>query len=316
MHYNCVKKKSSQLLPNQKQPIMKIQTILAVALAMLLFSSCEKNADPLTPISNGTAKVNFIFKFDSTQARLNAVGQPAAMPAAHAGQSPRFNSMSAHYVEMTPSAFTALGAGAILYRAPEVTTGGSTAIDFSTSKFAGNNQVFLSVPVKNFAAGTYTWLRVSLAYQNYNVYMNALGQTIDATVASFIGFNTYVRNYKVKDSIVSINANKLQGYWAVEGKVFGVGFLSQGQAPPGATTVPNPLFASSPIPAGSCLVTAQFLTPLVVTGKENTDINIVFSLSNNKSFEWLDVDNNGTYDPNNGDVVVDMGIRGMIPKIQ
>ena len=290
--------------------------MLAVASAIVLFSSCQKNADPPTPISNGTAKVNFIFKFDSTQVRLNALGQPSPMPPGNAGQSPRFNTMSAQYVELAPSPFTALGAGAILYKAPEVTTGGSTAIDFTNAKFAGNNQVFLSVPVKSFAAGTYNWLRVSLAYQNYNIYLNALGQTIDATLASFIGFKTYLGSYKVKDSTVVVNANKLQGYWALEGRVFGIGFLSTGQPPPGATTVPNPLFASSPIPAGSCLVTAQFLTPLVVTGNETQDINIVVSLSTNKSFEWIDVDNNGTYDPNNGDLVIDMGIRGMIPTKQ
>lgn len=295
---------------------MKLRTLLAVAPALCLFSACEKNADDPTPIGNGTAKVNFIFKFDSTQVRLNALGQPAAMAAGHKGQSPRFNSMSAHYVELTPTAFTALGGGAILYRAPEVTTGGTNAIDFSSSKLAGNNQVFLSVPVKNFAAGTYNYLRVSLAYQNYNVYMNAVGQTIDATIASFIGFNTYLKTYKVKDSTVTINANKLQGYWAVEGKVFGIGFLSQGQAPPGATTVPNPLFASSPIPAGSCLVTAQFTTPLIITGNETNDVNIIVSLSTNKSFEWIDADGNSTYDPDNGDTVIDMGIRGMIPTIQ
>jgi hypothetical protein len=295
---------------------MKLYFPLAVASA-LLFSSCQKNADDPTVITPpGTAKVNFIFKFDSTQARLNAIGQPAPMPAGNAGQSPRFNSMSAHYVELSPSAFTALGAGAVVYKAPQVNTGGATAIDFTNSKFAGNDQTFLSVPVKDFAAGTYNWLRVSLAYQNYNIYMNALGQTIDATLASFIGFNTYLGSYKVKDSTVIVNANKLQGYWALEGKVFGVGFLSQGQAPPGATTVPNPLFASSPIPAGSCLVTGQFNFPLVVTGNETSDINVVVSLSINKSFEWIDVDSNGTYDPNNGDQVIDMGIRGMIPKIK
>ena len=295
---------------------MKLQTQLMAASAMLLFSSCQKNADSPTPINNGTAKVNFIFKFDSTQVRLNALGRAAPMPAGNAGQSPRFNTKSAHYVELTPTAFTALGAGAVVYKATQVNTGGATAIDFTNSKFAGNNQIFLSVPVKDFAAGTYTWLRVSLAYQNYNIYMNALGQTIDATLASFIGFNTYLGNYKVKDSTVVVNANKLQGYWALEGKVFGVGFLSFGQAPAGATTVPNPLFASSPIPAGSCLVTGQFAMPLVITGNEKTDINVVVSLSTNKSFEWIDVDNNGTYDPNNGDAVIDMGIRGMIPKIQ
>lgn len=295
---------------------MKLYFPLAVASA-LLFSSCQKNSDDPTVITPPvTAKVNFIFKFDSSQARLNAIGQPAPMPAGNAGQSPRFNSMSAHYVELSPSAFTALGAGAVVYKAPQVNTGGATAIDFTNSKFAGNDQTFLSVPVKDFAAGTYNWLRVSLAYQNYNIYMNALGQTIDATLASFIGFNTYLGSYKVKDSTVVVNANKLQGYWALEGKVFGVGFLSQGQAPPGATTVPNPLFASSPIPAGSCLVTGQFPTPLVITGNETSDINVVVSLSINKSFEWIDVDSNGTYDPNNGDQVIDMGIRGMIPKIK
>jgi hypothetical protein len=224
--------------------------------------------------------------------------------------------MSAHYVELAPNAFTALGAGAILYKAPEVTTGGSKAIDFSNSKFAGNNQLFLSVPVTSFAAGSYSWLRISLAYQNYNIYMNALGQTIDATLASFIGFNTYVGSYKVQDSNIAVNANKLQGYWALEGKIFGVGFLSSGQAPAGATTVPNPIFASSPIPQGSCVVTAQFATPFIVTGNETKDINIIVSLSINKSFEWIDVDHNGTYDPNNGDLVIDMGIRGMIPIVQ
>lgn len=293
---------------------MKFQSLTAIAIAALLSQSCQK--EPQSGSGSSEAKINFIFKFDSTQVRLNAIGQPSPMPAGHAGQSPRFNSMSAHYLEMAPSPLTALGAGAILYHAPQVTTGGATAIDFSKSKFAGNNQVFLSVPVKSFAAGTYTWLRVSLAYQNYNVYMNALGQTIDATLASFIGFNTYISSHKVKDSTITVNGNRLQGYWAVEGKYLGIGFLSSGQAPAGATTVPNPLFATSPIPAGSCLVTGEFVSPLVVTGNETSDINIVVSLSVNKSFEWIDVDGNGTYDPNNGDHVIDMGIRGMIPRRQ
>lgn len=291
---------------------MKFTPIIALALAMFMLQSCQKE----TSTGTGEAKVNFIFKFDSTQVRLNAIGQPSPMPAGNAGQSPRFNSMSAHYVELAPNATTALGGGAILYKAPEVATGGATAIDFSNSKFAGNNQVFLSVPIKNFAAGTYNWLRISLAYQNYNIYMNALGQTIDATLASFIGYNTYLSNFKVKDSTVTVNANKLQGYWALEGKFSGIGFLTTGQAPPGATTVPNPLFATSPIPQGSCVVTAKFTNPFIVTGNETKDINIIVSLSTNKSFEWIDVDGNGTYDPNNGDQVIDMGIRGMIPIIQ
>jgi len=278
--------------------------------AIMAFQSCKKNEDQP---SNSEAKINFIFKFDSTQARLNAIGQPSVIASGNAGQSPRFNKMSAHYLELAPTAFTALGAGAVLYHAPEVSTGGATAIDFSKAKFAGNNEIFLSIPIKSFAAGPYSWIRVSLAYQNYNVYVNGMGQTIDATVASFIGYRTYLGSFKIKDSTIIVNGNRAQGYWATEASAFGFGMVQSGQAPAGATTVPNPIFATSPIPAGSCVVTGQFASPLVVSGNETADINIVVSLSTNKSFEWKDMDSNGRFDPLNGDSVVDMGIRGLIP---
>jgi hypothetical protein len=289
---------------------MKFNPLYLLAL-LPLTQSCSKDSDSPTPIS--TAKVNFIFKFDSTQARLNNIGQPSTIPTGNAAQSPKFNTMSAHYVELAPTALTALGTGAVLYHAPEVTTGGATAIDFSKAKFAGNNEIFLSVPVKSFAAGKYTWLRVSLAYQNYVVKITGLGQTIDATVASFIGYNTYITSHKVKDSTLAVNANRAQGYWAAEGSYLGFGSVQSGQAPAGATTVPNPLFNSSPIPAGSCVVTGQFAAPLIVTGNETSDINIVVSLSTNKSFEWRDITPNGQFNPLDGDQVVDMGLRGMIP---
>ena len=162
--------------------------------------------------------------------------------------------------------------------------------------------------------GSYNWLRVSLAYQHYDIKYMFNGAELTGTIASFIGFDTYVRNYKVKDSTITLNSNKLQGYWAFESSYLGLGFVSQGQAPPGATTVPNPLQATSPIPAGSCVVTGQFSAPLIITGNETSDINIQVSVSTNKSFEWKDVDSNGKLDPANGDQIVDMGIRGMIPK--
>jgi hypothetical protein len=286
-----------------------MRKISALGFAILAVVACKKKE----VIISNTAKINFIFKFDSTQPRLNAIGQPSVIRLGNAAQSPRFNTMSAHYIELAQNAFTPLGSGQVLYHAPEVSTGGGTAIDFSQAKFAGNNQVFLSVPISSFAAGSYSWLRVSLAYQNFNVYINGLGQTTDATVASFLGYKTFINQYKIKDSLQVINANKSQGFWAVEGSAFGQGFVRSGQAPAGATTVPNPIFASSPVPAGSCVVTGQFATSLIVTGNETADINIIVSLSTNKSFEWVDVDNNGKYDPLNGDVVVDMGLRGLIP---
>lgn len=279
-------------------------------LLLFAFSSCKKST---TDDPNSGPHINFVFKFDSTQVRLDAFGQPVGVAPGNGAQSPVFNVMSAHYLEMTPNQFTGLGAGAVLYRAPETTAGGLNAIDFSKSSFAGEGQTFLSVPIKSFAAGTYNWLRVSLAYQNYNVKFRSNSQNLTGTLASFIGFRTYIQNYKVKDSTVIVNANKDQGYWGFETSVSGFGFLSTGQAPAGATTVPNPIFATSPIPQGSCLVTGQFATPLVVTGSETSDITIVVSLSINKSFEWREVYGPGTFDPANGDAVVDMGIRGLIP---
>ena len=297
---------------NVKTTNHAVNICILFSAAAIIFTSCKKSDNNSTT----TVKVNLIFKFDSTQVRLNSFGTTVSVPAGHGGQSPRFNSMSAHYAELTASAITALGNGSVLYRAPEVSTGGSNAIDFSKANFAGNNQTFLTLPLSSVAPGTYNYLRVSLAYQNYNVYVHVPGYTLDATLASFIGFNTYIGNLKIKDSTVAVNANKLQGYWGFEASAPGFGLVRTGQAAPGATTVPNPLFATSAVPAGSCVVTGAFAAPLVITGNETSDINIEVSLSTNKSFEWTETDGNNQYNPlpPNNEQVIDMGIRGMIPK--
>lgn len=104
-----------------------------------------------------------------------------------------------------------------------------------------------------------------------------------------------------------MNANKLQGYWAFE-TAYNV---TQGQVPAGGTTVPNPLFNSSPIPQGSCVVTGAFQNPLIITGNETQNVVVTVSLSTNKSFEWEEHSTPGYYEPALGDVVVDMGVRGM-----
>jgi hypothetical protein len=303
-----------------------IAPVLVLVALITLAASCNKEiSDP----GSSNPKLVFKFKFDSTQARLNNIGQPQGVAAGNAGQSPVFNKMSAHYIEMTPTAFTALGGGAVLYHAPETTIGGATAIDFEKSSFAGNNETFYSIPLKSITPGEYEWLRVSLAYQNYDVkyYLDTvisgitIKQEFPATTASFIGYNTYIKNLTIKTQTLPVNANKAQGFWGFETTINYLGvnypFSSSGQAPPGATTVPNPIFATSPIPAGSCLVTGAF-TPgkLKITGTETSDIVIEVSLSINKSFEWTEVVNDGRWEPGKGESVVDMGIRGMIPKIK
>jgi hypothetical protein len=282
-----------------------------------LFVACKKNdSATISPSTPPAPNLVFKFKFDSTQVRLNNFGQAATMPAGHSGQSPRFNLMSAHYIELAQDSLTLLGKGDVLYNAPVTTAGGASAIDFSKSSVVGDGAVFFSIPLSQLAAGTYKWLRVSLAYQNYNITMVINSANLAATVASFIGYDTYISSYNLSDTVIAVNSDKLQGYWALETNYLGFKYVTQGQAPPGATTVPNPISSTSPIPAGSCVVTGAFTSPLIITGSETRDINITVSLSTNKSFEWKDANMNGLYEPANGDTVVDMGIRGLIPIVQ
>jgi hypothetical protein len=314
--------------------IFMIKPYLAtLILAAVIFCSCQKT-NTENP-SSSTANVIFKFRFDSNQARLNSIGGISTIAAGNAAQNPIMNKMSAHYIELTPTAFTGLGAGAVVYRASETTAGGGSAIDFSKSSAVGNNETFFSIPIKNIAVGDYQYLRVSLAYQNLDVKFHldtvinvpptgpiAISQDFPITIAGFIGFNTYINSLTIKTQTIAVNANKLQGFWAAEtsGSILGFPFnyKTSGQAPAGATTVVNPIFATSPIPQGSCLVTGAFAggAKLKIKGTETKDIVVVVSLSSNKSFEWTDTNGNGKWDATKGERVVDMGLRGMLPSIQ
>jgi hypothetical protein len=302
--------------------------------AILIVSSCKKTTTTAHP------RLIFKYKMDSTQARLNNFGVDTPMIAGHAGQNPHFHVMGAHYIEMAQGQYTALGAGAVLYTTPTVTTGGATAIDFTKEAMGNDGDIFFSVPIDSLPAlgltynTAYQYLRVSLAYQNFDITWHwdttftyagfpiTINNDFPCTVASFVGFNTYITNYLIKTQTETVNANKLQGYWGAESVItlpqygYNQTFVSTGQSPPGSTTVVNPLFATSPIPAGSCVVTAAFNPgSLTITGHETQDIVITVSLSTNKSFEWIDYNSNGKWDGLSGEPVVDMGVRGMIPYI-
>ncbi len=315
--------------------------ILAVS-GILVINSCKKDSpaptptpppsttvcDPATSFNPGAGtgpRLIFKFKFDSTQQRLDNIGNTATIPAGNAAQSPKFNFMSQHYIELAND-FDSLGKGQVLYVGPSSTAGGANAIDYCASINSAENSVFFSKYLNQMTPGTYKWLRVSLAYQNYNITYKANSVGVQTgTLASFIGYKTYITGYKINghDYAPSSSAggpgNHLQGYWGFETTILSSNYFADGQAPAGATTVPNPLFASSPIPAGSCVVTGQFVdstmvnAPLVITGTETADIVITVSLSINKSFEWHEVTADNYYQPEIGEYVVDMGIRGLIP---
>ncbi len=295
---------------------MRLRSLVLLGLvATLLMTACKKDDDePAAPGGGGGdtgPRLIMKFKFDSTQVRLNNIGLPAAVPAGHGAQSPVFNRMSAHYVEFAPVALTQLGNGEVVYRAPETTLGGALAIDHDLCLEVGQGGEFLNIPLSELTPGTYEWLRVSLSYQNYDIKFGALGTIYHGTVASFLGFNTYITTYQVHDSTIVVNDDKLQGYWAFEVLDPPIPVpVTIGQAP--VTTVVNPM-TGSPIPPGSCVVTAGFPTALTVTGSETEDVVIQVALSTNKSFEWAETDGDNLYEPIDGELVQDMGIRGMIP---
>jgi hypothetical protein len=229
--------------------------------------------------------------------------------------------MSTHYIELAPKDSTLFGHGTILYKAAETTCGGANAIVFCESVVCKEGDVCFSIPISSVTPGDYKWLRVSLAYQNYDVKVRANGQDLTGTIASFVGYNTYVTKYKMKGTVMtpSVTGNHLQGYWGFYTSVMGVDYKAEGQA--ASTTVVNPNPTLSPIPLGSCVVTGQFFSmtanqnqPLHITGNETNDIVITISLSTNKSFEWHENTADGLFEPSIGEAVVDMGLRGVIAK--
>ena len=285
---------------------MIFRSILGLVLVSTFLFSCDDKDD----VYNASGPRLIVkFKFDPNQERLNDIGQPSSVATGNAAQSPVFNSISSHYLKLAPLATTQLGQGEVLYHAPETMAGGERAIDFSKSVIVAEGESFLSIPISQIQAGSYEWVRCSLAYQNYTINIWNSGANLMGNLGSFVGFNTYITTHSLGISNFTVNANRKQGYWALS--VVGLPF--SGQAPEGATTVPNPLATTSPIPAGSCVVTGKFAEKLVITGNETHDVVVTLSLSVNNSFEWQEVNADGKFEPNAGENVVDMGLRGLIP---
>jgi hypothetical protein len=304
-----------------------------IPLLALVFASCTKSE---------TAERYLVlkFKFNDTLPRLNDTGAVVGIAPGNWAISPMFNSVAAHYVELATDDNTQLGQGTVLYLGAMK----DSAIDFSQSVITKDGETFLQIPLSSIKAGTYKWIRISLAYQNYDVPYRldtvvngvSFNSNYNGTIASFIGFNTYIGKYTIKNQEVTVNGKRRQGYWGFETNIGSGGFsfpsiTKTGQAPDSATTVVNPLFLTSPVPKGSCVVTAKFaqtkyykaggdstilVAPLVITGLETQSSVVECNLSTNKSFEWREIVANKMWDPLKGEQVIDMGIRGMRPIIK
>ncbi|WP_138432683.1 hypothetical protein [Winogradskyella algicola] len=286
-----------------------MKKIILLFVVFSLFMACGEDQDDNLSTS---PQLIIKLKFDPNQERLGNLGEPVTVPDGNAAQSPTIERMSANYIEFAPTATTLLGEGEVVYVGAETDAGGAIAIDFQQAIFAGDGEVFLSVPLSEVQAGSYEWVRVSLSYQEGNIQvLTENAGEITGRLASFVGYNNYITDFDLNGSTITVNDDVLQGFWAFEA----LGFTTQGQAPEGATTVPNPLFDSSPVPQGSCVVTGEFVTPFTLTGNETQDVEVTLSFSINNSFEWTEVNEDGKYEPSAGEQVVDMGLRGLMPSV-
>ena len=290
---------------------MKIKNLLLFSIVALTLFACTDNNDEADIPKAPEPQLIVKFKFNPTQVRLNNLGQPSTVAIGNAAQSPIFNTISSHYLEFAPNATTQLGQGTILYHGQETSDGGSLAFDFSKAIIVAEGEAFLKIPLSQIKAGSYEWVRCSLSYQNYNINVWSSGTNYVGTLASFVGKKTYITTHIIGNYSFVVNGNRDQGYWAFG--LQGFNYSTSGQAPAGATTVPNPLTGQSDIPPGSCVVTGQFADNLVITGTEKSNIEVTLSLSINNSFEWNEVNVDGKYEPSAGENVVDMGLRGLIP---
>jgi len=298
------------------------------------FFCCDKaTSDEFPPSSDQFLKVKIAY--DSDQERLNNLGNTASIQQGRGTQNPDFRHLSVHFIELVPDEFTPYKSGQSIFVGQELPStnsnnfGFTTAIDFNNAQVddaQDDDDLFVNIPLSNLQPGTYRHARVSVSYQNYDVKFNinevpVIGDLNNqtGTIASFLGYNTYLEKVDVNQMNVSVNDFKLQGFWAFETKLTSpyesYDQVFSGQAPEDATTVVNP-FPNSPIPPGSCVISGSFFEPLVITGDENEDIELTFSFSSNQSFEWEDKNGNQEWDLHATDFsknepVVDMGLRGL-----
>ena len=276
--------------------------------------------------------LNITFIMDPTAARLNNFGDSVTIPTGNAGQNPDFETLGLHFIGLYPNKFTPYEGGETVFLSPTTEEGGIAAIDFDEELFLTEAENTYSIALSELESGTYEYFRASIGFQKYNIVYNLGGASsrpdwpsgisddidVNGTLASFLGYNTYIRNYTLQNHTVNVNTNQAQGYFGLEsnGNVAGYPFtdLTEGNAP--QTTVPNPIDATSPIPAGSCVVTGKFPVALIISDDPSDDINIQVVISINKSFEWQDDNNNNKYEPLLGEQVVDMGTRGVFPTVQ
>lgn len=97
---------------------MKKINLLLFASFLLALTSCS-SSDDATAETNANLIVKL--KFDENQVRLDNLVNPSVIAQGNAAQTPVMNEMSAHYLELSPTANTLIGQGEVIYKGEETT---------------------------------------------------------------------------------------------------------------------------------------------------------------------------------------------------
>ena len=121
--------------------MFKIQIII-LNLILFLFMSCSSDN------SVDNARVLFKLQFDPDQARLDNFGQLESVPEGNAAQTPRFNEMGVHYIELSEGINILAYEGTEIFNSPTTIEGGKEAIDFEQALYGADQQILHSVELK------------------------------------------------------------------------------------------------------------------------------------------------------------------------
>jgi hypothetical protein len=295
-------------------------------LTLLLFAgnfwSCQKKAD---------AKIHFIVKFDPLQERLNANGTVAPVLAGRATQTPSMNQIGVECLEVAANNSTPVGKGVSIFQVAPKANSGEIMTQFDQLKMVKDGEIIASVPMKQLGVGKFEYVRLAVAYQNFDVLFSMqevpfAGNFTDerGTFAVFLSKSNFIGSHTVASKTERVDGSKPQGYWVFETKFPSayatLNRLFSGKVPDSTLTFVNPLHQTAPLPAGSNFITGRFDTPLSITGQENQDITVTLTLSTNKSFEWDEsIYKNGKWDSNaqantgtpSVERIVDVGFKGL-----
>jgi len=291
---------------------MKLSIFFLSFYFVLIFSACNKKEE-------NSPQLIFKYTFDENGARLDNLGQPASIPTGNAAQTPVMKEIGVHSIELIEYVATYPTLNTIIYQGDTKAFNGDSGIDFDQELIVKDGEVLVKIPIENITPGTYNYLRNSLGFQRADIefYYNdsIYGDfNLTAELASFVGYKTYLSSFDVGDQNIEVDDIVSQGFWAIHIDE-PISVTQQGNSPGLGTTVPNPLGADSPIAPGSCLVTGEFETPLIITGEETEDIIVEVQISINNSIEWTEVNVDGKFEPA-VENLVDMGTRGLKAVIQ